>query len=214
MTSRPRATVLIGALFLLAATFAPLGGWGQRLFGRELGPHYSREILWWVLTFGLYAHVLFAERRPLSSMGFRRPRVLDIVLAVITAMLMVGGFVFIYNVIFPLLHLQANLHRSNALGHTPLAYRLLLVTRAAVAEETLFRGYPIERLKEWSGSRILAGAVTLAAFTYAHLAYWGGAQLLIAGYGGLLLTVLYVWRRNIWANMIAHWIADGAGFLA
>lgn len=213
MTSRPRATVLIGTLFLLAATFAPLGGWGRHLFGREFGPNYSREILWWVLTFGLYAYVLFAERRPLSSIGFRRPGVLDIVLAVVTGVLMVGGFVFIYNVIFPLLHLQINVHQANALRQTPFTYRLLLVTRAAVAEETLFRGYPIERLKEWSGSRILAGAVTLAAFTYAHLAAWGGAQLLVAGYGGLLLTVLYLWRRNTWANMIAHWIADGAGFL-
>jgi membrane protease YdiL (CAAX protease family) len=55
--------------------------------------------------------------------------------------------------------------------------------------------------------------VTVAAFTYAHLASWGGAQLIIACYGGVLLTILYLWRRNLWANMIAHWIADGAGFL-
>lgn len=213
MTSRPRATALIGILFLLIATFAPVSGWSEHLFGRELGPNYSREVLWWLLTFGVYAYVFLVERRPLDSIGFRRPSVVDIVLAVITGVLMVAGIIVIYSVVFPLLHFQINMHEANALQHTPFLYRLLLVTRAAVAEETLFRGYPIERLKEWTGSRFIAGAVSVAAFTYAHLASWGGAQLIIACYGGVLLAILYLWRRNLWANMIAHWIADGAGFL-
>lgn len=213
MTSRPRIAVSIATLFLLIATFAPIGTWSQHLFGRELGPNYSREILWWVLTFAVYAHVLLGERRALSSIGFRRPGVLDIVLGIVTGLLMLAGMVAIYSLVFPLLHLQINVHEVGILKHTPFSYRVLLVTRAAVAEETLFRGYPIERLKEWSGSRVLAGGLTCAAFTYAHLSSWGGAQLIIAGYGGLLLTVLYLWRRNLWVNMMAHWIADGAGFL-
>lgn len=71
----------------------------------------------------------------------------------------------------------------------------------------------IERIREWSGSRMLAGAVTWLAFTFAHLASWCWAQLIVAGFGGLLLTVLFLWRRNLWANMLAHWLADGAGFL-
>ena len=214
VTPRPRLIAVMGLLFLLIATFAPLGGWGRRLFAPELGPNYSSEILWWVLTFGLYAYVLWVERRPLFSIGFRRPGVLDIVWAVVTGVLMVAGIVAIYSVVFPLLHLQMNAQQMGKLLHTPFWYRVLLVTRAAVAEETLFRGYPIERLKEWSGSRLLAGAVTCAAFTYAHLSSWGAAQMVIAGYGGVLLTILYLWRRNLWANMLAHWIADGAGFLA
>lgn len=213
MTPRLRITTAIGGSFLLAATFAPLGGWGQHLLGPELGPDWSREILWWVLTSGLCAYVLLAEHRPLSSIGLRRPRVLDLVLAVVTGVLMVGGIVTIYNVVFPLLHLQINMKVAGMLMRTPFWYRVMLVTRAAVAEEMLFRGYPIERLREWRGSRLLAGTVSWAAFTYAHLGSWGAAQLIVAAYGGLLLTVLYLWRRNLWANMIAHWIADGAGFL-
>jgi membrane protease YdiL (CAAX protease family) len=209
-----RLTAVMGLIYLLVATFAPLGSWGRHLFGRELGPNWGGEILWWILTFGLYTYVLGLEARPLSSIGFRRPRVLDIVLAVITGLLMVAGIVAIYSLVFPLLHLQANMKEMGKLLHTPFWYRVLLVTRAAVAEETLFRGYPIERLGEWSGSRLLAGVVTCAAFTYAHLSSWGAAQLIIAGYGGVLLTILYLWRRNLWANMLAHWIADGAGFLA
>ena len=97
--------------------------------------------------------------------------------------------------------------------HTPFRYRFLLVTRAAVAEETLFRGYSIERIEEWSSSRVLPGVLTWAAFTYAHLGTWGWAQLIVAGFGGLLLTLLFLWRRNLWSNILAHWLADGAGFL-
>jgi membrane protease YdiL (CAAX protease family) len=32
-------------------------------------------------------------------------------------------------------------------------------------------------------------------------------------YGGIVLAILYFLRRNLWANMLAHFIADGAGFL-
>ena len=210
--ARPRITILTGGLFLLIAAFAPLDTWGQRLFGRALGPNYSREVLWWILTLGLYAYVLCVERRALSSIGFKRLRFLDIVLAVVTAALLVAGFIPIELLVFPWLHLHINMGVYDMLKHTPFQYRVLLVTRAAVAEETIFRGYSIERLEEWSGSRLLAGAVTWAAFTYAHLQSWGAAQLIVAGYGGLLLTILYLWRRNLGANMLAHWLADAAGF--
>jgi membrane protease YdiL (CAAX protease family) len=37
--------------------------------------------------------------------------------------------------------------------------------------------------------------------------------MLIAGFGGLLLTLLYVWRRNLWINIIAHFVVDGASVL-
>lgn len=206
---RTRVSTIVGLLFWLAATLLPIGTWSKQLFG----PLWGGEVLWWGLVIALYAYVLIVERRPLSSIGFRRLRWLDIPVAIVTGFLMVAGVVFSYNVIFPLLHLRMNVAEMGSLLNTPFWYRFLLVTRAAVAEETLFRGYPLERIGEWSGSRILAGVVTWATFTYAHLGTWGGAQLIVAGFGGLLLTILFLWRRNLWANMLAHWLADGAGFL-
>jgi membrane protease YdiL (CAAX protease family) len=119
----------------------------------------------------------------------------------------------IYGVVFPALHLKMNTGAMSTIIQTPVWYRFILVTRAAVAEETLFRAYPIERIGELTGSAVIAALISWAAFTYAHLSSWGAAQLIVAGYGGIILTGLYLWRRNIWANMIAHWIADGSGFL-
>lgn len=211
--SRSYVLIAVGLLPFLAATFLPLGAWGKALFAPYLGPLVANEILWWVLVVFTYGYVLFAERRPLSSIGFRKPGWLDIVLAVVTGVLMVVGIIFIYFTLFPMLHLKMNAGEMQNIMNTPYWYRVLLVTRAAVAEETLFRGYPLERIREWSGSKLVGGVITWAAFTYAHLGSWGAAQLIVAGFGGLLLTILYLWRRNLWANMLAHWIADGAGFL-
>jgi membrane protease YdiL (CAAX protease family) len=209
---RPRPIqIIIGLLLTLGAGLLPLGAWGRTYSG--LGWLVGNEVLWWVAVVVILLYVVFVEHRSFSSIGFRKPKILDLVLAVIAGVLMVAGIVLIYSIVFPALHLTMNAGTMSYLLETPFWYRLMLVTRAAVAEELLFRGYPIERMSEITGSRVLAAPVSVAAFTYAHLSNWGAAQLIIAGYGGVVLTALYLWRRNLWANMLAHWIADGAGFL-
>jgi uncharacterized protein len=206
---RSRLTTVIGLFFWLAAALLPIGSWSRQLFG----PLWGSEVLWLGLIVAVYGYVLFVEGRSLSSIGFRRLRWLDIVLGVVVGFLMVVGIILVWNVLFPLLHLKMNMTEMESILNTPFWYRFLTVTRAAVAEETLFRGYGIERISEWSGSRILAAVITWAAFTYAHLRAWGWAHLLVVGFAGLLLTVLFVWRRSLWANMLAHWLTDAAGFL-
>ena len=209
MTAQRHITTLIGLLLWLAAALLPIGTWGRRL----VGTFWGAEVLWWGLFVAICAYVLIVEHRPLSSIGFRRPGWLNIMLGVITGLLMVAGIVFIWSVIFPMLHLKMNAGQMNTILDKPFWYRFLVVTTAAVVEETLFRGYPIERIGEWSGSRFLGGVIAWIAFTYAHLGGWGWAHLIVAGFGGLLLTILFLWRGNLWANMLAHWLTDGAGFL-
>jgi membrane protease YdiL (CAAX protease family) len=100
-----------------------------------------------------------------------------------------------------------------ALLHAPFWLRLLVVTRAAVIEETLFRGYGIERLQELTGNRWIAGGVTLAIFAMVHYLSGGWIHVVTAGWAGLVLTVFYFWRRDLGANIVAHWVLDGLGFL-
>jgi membrane protease YdiL (CAAX protease family) len=211
MTATRRVHTIIGLLLTLGVGLLPLGLWGRTYSG--LGMLLGNEVLWWIAVIIALLYVAFVERRAFASIGFRRPGALDIVLAVGAGILLVAGIVAIYQVVFPLLHLRMNAAEMTYLLRTPFWYRFILVTRAAVAEELLFRGYPIERLTELTGSLVLAALISVAAFTYAHLASWGWAQLIVAGYGGVVLAILYLWRRNLWANMLAHWIADGAGFL-
>lgn len=210
-SDRPLAQIGVGLLLSLGVGNLPLGSWGERLISRA--PLVGHELLWWVAVVVLLLYVLLVERRPLASIGFRKLRVWDLPVAIPAGILMVAIVVFMYSIVFPALHLRMNTAEMSKLAATPFWYRFMLVTRAAVAEETLFRGYPIERLLEVTRSRFAAGAISWSAFTITHLSGWGWAQLLVAGAGGLILTALYLWRRNLAANITAHWIADGTGFL-
>lgn len=188
----------------------PLGRWGQAL---GLGRLAGEEILWWVALAICLGYVVWIEHRQLGSIGFRPPHGLDLGIAAGAAVVAVIGIVAISVGLIPALGLHLNTAVNNRILATPFGYRVLLVTRAAVVEETLFRGYGIERLQQWSGSTWVAGVLSWAAFTIAHLASWGWAQLLVAGFAGAILTLLYLWRRNLWANMLTHWLTDAAGFL-
>jgi membrane protease YdiL (CAAX protease family) len=209
MTAARRALILVGLVPTLIITFVPL-----RSLGVVSGGLWGGEAPFWILTAALLAYVVFVERRPLSSIGFHRPGAVDLVLGLVTGIAVALSMGVIMFFVLPLLHLKMNAAEMGKLLHTPFWYRFFLVTRAAVSEEILFRGYPIERIGEMTGRRWLGGLLSLAAFVYAHLAGWGVAQLIPVAFAGALLTLLYLWRRNIWVNMLAHWIADGAGFLA
>jgi membrane protease YdiL (CAAX protease family) len=131
---------------------------------------------------------------------------------VLTGVIAVAGIGLIVAVLLPALHLTVA-QKITGLFQTPLLYRVLLVTRAAFVEETAFRGYGFERLAEWSGSKTFAAIVALALFTLAHYSGGGLGQVIIAVWGGLVLTLLYLWRRNLWANILCHWVTDGVGFI-
>jgi membrane protease YdiL (CAAX protease family) len=39
------------------------------------------------------------------------------------------------------------------------------------------------------------------------------AQIVVAGAAGLVLTILYLWRRDLGTNMVAHFLVDGSQLL-
>jgi len=47
----------------------------------------------------------------------------------------------------------------------------------------------------------------------AHLSHWGVAQIVVAAAAGLVLTILYLWRRDLPTNMVAHFLVDGSQLL-
>ncbi|HEX7324982.1 MAG TPA: CPBP family intramembrane glutamic endopeptidase [Rhodanobacteraceae bacterium] len=170
-------------------------------------------ILEWILIAVVLGYVAIVERRPLGSIGFRRPGWKTPLYALIAAVVMTVGISILVTAVFPLLHLSFNAAANAKLVALPFWQRVLLVLTAAIGEEVLFRGYPIERIHELTGNRWFAGVVSCAAFTYAHLGYWGWTQLIVAGFGGVVLTLLYIWQRNLPCNMFAHFLTDGAGLL-
>ncbi len=201
---------VVGLLLALGLPFAHLGDLGRRFSG--LGSLVGGDILWWALFVVVLLYVSLVERRPLSSIGYRSPGIKNIVFGLLGAVVAFIGTGVIFQMLLPALHININ-GQLSTVATMPLWFRVLLVTRAAVVEETLFRGYGLERTAELTGSTWIAGLITWALFTMAHLSSWGWGQVIIAAFGGLVLTLLYLWRRNIWANILTHWLTDGAAFI-
>jgi hypothetical protein len=120
---------LVGLLLTLGVANLPLSTWGGRL--KVFGPLLAREVLWGLAVGVLLFYVLRVERRPLSSIGFRRLGLRDILPAIVAGILMVVGIVVIYSSVFPRFHLQMNTGMMNTLMASPFWYRFILVTRGS-----------------------------------------------------------------------------------
>ena len=204
-------TPALGVLLALGFFSLPVGTWIHDEAG--LANRLAFELIVWAWVSGILLYVVRVERRPLSSIGFRAVSVKDGIIAFLAGILILTGLALMLFVVFPALHWSEN-SQVASLSALPYWLNVLIVVRAAVSEEILFRGYPMERLEELTGSRAVAGMVTCTVFTLDHISFWGWHHIFIAGLAGALLTILYLWRRNIWVNMIAHFIVDASAFLA
>jgi membrane protease YdiL (CAAX protease family) len=99
------------------------------------------------------------------------------------------------------------------LAKLPRWYLVLVIAVIAPAEEFLYRAYAIERLEMITGSTLIASTVSLVAFGLAHVPLWGWAPALTTLVSGGVMTLMYVWRRDVVALMIAHVITDLFGIL-
>ena len=85
---------------------------------------------------------------------------------------------------------------------------IILAWTGAFAEELFFRGQLITTLRNLLGNTpfalFLTIVITVLLFAAAH-GYQGWAGILDTGfYGGLLMTLLYLWRGRLTAPIVAH----------
>ena len=203
--------IIIGLLITFGFPGLPISRWENEF--ASLWHLIGYEIIWWTVIILVLLYVRLIEKRPLGSIGFISLRAKDIFIGIITGIIIFVGLGVIYYGLFPALNLNED-DQVNQLIATPFLWRFFSVIRAAVGEEVLFRGYAFERLQELTGSKFISAVVSCTIFTLEHVSPWGWSHLLLAGFGGLILTVLYLWRRNLWVNIIAHLIVDGAAVLA
>ncbi|MEL6369802.1 MAG: CPBP family intramembrane glutamic endopeptidase [Pseudomonadota bacterium] len=105
-------------------------------------------------------------------------------------------------------------------GNTPLfLFWLAILWFAGPAEELVFRGYMISRLRDVLGNSAVAIVVSIVLpaliFGLGHVYYLGWRGLFVTGMIGVTLGVLFlVYRRNIWPLMIAHAAVNSLVFTA
>jgi membrane protease YdiL (CAAX protease family) len=215
MSSAPQSAQRLLALTGLTLTLGLVLLHGNQIGERFLGmsPLASRDLFWWPLLAIVLLYILVVERRPLTSIGIRKPTWKTAAYGMGTAALASWAIGPASTYVVDYFHLHTNAGAEQALADTPYWYHVLIVTRAALAEEVVFRGYAIERIQELTGSRPVAGAVSLIAFTLAHLSYWGLAPLIFVASAGFVLTLLYLWRRDLIANIVAHFLTDAMALL-
>jgi membrane protease YdiL (CAAX protease family) len=96
-------------------------------------------------------------------------------------------------------------------GGLEVALAVVLVSVVALAEETIFRGYLLLRLRALFGS---AGAVVLSSIIFAigH-GYEGSAGLVTVGIMGAIFALIYLWRGSLIAPVVMHFIQDFLGIV-
>jgi membrane protease YdiL (CAAX protease family) len=90
-------------------------------------------------------------------------------------------------------------------GQVLLAFVLVLVV--AVAEETIFRGYLILRLRSVTASLALAVLLSAVVFSLGH-GYEGTAGVVTVGVMGLIFALVYAWRGSLIAPIVMHFLQD------
>jgi membrane protease YdiL (CAAX protease family) len=162
-----------------------------------------KESLIWASAIVLLILVRRGERLPFSSMGLGRSTwwksiLWGLVIAVVCAV--VGGALAHFT------HYGGG-RGAAAFEKLPLWLITLIVIRAGVVEELFYRGYAIERLEALGLNRYWAAAIPAVIFGLGH---WTGGweNIVIALVLGAILGAFYLWRRDLVANMIGHFMVD------
>jgi membrane protease YdiL (CAAX protease family) len=92
-------------------------------------------------------------------------------------------------------------------------YALWLSVRAGVIEEIFYRGLAIEQLTLFTGRRWLSAVIATSVFVAVHALHFDWVQLVPIAAVGIVLAALYLWRRDLWANIFAHVAVDSGGLV-
>ncbi len=93
------------------------------------------------------------------------------------------------------------------LARLPFWLAVVIVCRAGFVEELFYRGFAIERLIAMGWPRYAAALFPLVIFALLH-SFNGAANVLLAFVLGGILAAFYLWRRDLVANIIAHFLVD------
>jgi membrane protease YdiL (CAAX protease family) len=203
LTAGNLALSLLGLPLLVAL----LGATGTDL------PTVATIGVFWAVTGAVVGIAVRGEGLSPPEIGFRRPGVLDFGYLVVTTVVVL----FVYVGTQPLIE-STGLPVSegtDAVGAgVGIGVAIAQSVTIGVTEEVLFRGYPIERLLDYTDSPLVAGGTTWVLFTAAHAMNWPVGSLLQTALVAAVLTVVYLRRRTLVPVIGAHvlvWVLSTLG---
>lgn len=204
-----KVAAVVGLLIVTALSFGKAPGFGvvgQALLER---PWFPPPLLSDVVKSGLAVMLAFiafavARRRP-AFYGVRRIAKQDVV-AMLKTLAALLALVIVLKELQTYLLPAASGAPDGDSDDLPLVLGLVSAGLAGLTEEFAYRGYLIEELGELSRSRPFAAAISVVAFGFAHVnsGYGWSIDLIYPALYGLALTILYLWRRNLWVCVLLH----------
>jgi membrane protease YdiL (CAAX protease family) len=171
------------------------------------------QLALWSLVAGVVGIALAWERRPLASLGIRPLRPASFAWGLAAAAVLVYAVVPAASAFVRALGLAGFEAGLSAVHTWPLWLRALAVLTGGVAEELLYRGYAQTRLEQVTGSPPLAAVLSVLAFALAHGPLWGPGPVVTFVFSGGFLAALFLWRRDLLANVVAHVTVDALGLV-
>ncbi len=200
--------VAVGGTVLLASPASRLLGDPDRLSTR-----ITEQLTLWALFATILAIVLGWERLPLASIALEPFHWTSLAWGVALALTLVYVAVPIAMRVLAASGLPGFESGIAKVVALPVWFRIFAVVTAGVVEETLFRGYFLERVATLSGSYWVAGILTVVVFALVHLPFWGPGPVLTLFITGGVMTAFFIWRQDLLANIVAHVIVDAVGLI-
>lgn len=170
----------------------------------------NRVVLGSLVTVGLAAGVVLVvvlwEKKPLTELGIQKQTKRTIIFALCASIVIVVAGSLISLLLIKVLGMPTPALLTDQILKFPVWFSVWLVISSSVAEEVLFRGFAIERLGRLTGNIWWGGLITLIWFTALHLPLGLTYSLVIVMPSSALLTLLYIWRRDLVTTAIVHFV--------
>jgi membrane protease YdiL (CAAX protease family) len=148
------------------------------------------------------------ERNNARSLGLSKPYFGDLLLAVSVWLFwqLISRIIFDFHLYAPVTH--TDLGDPQIFFSLPARWSITLLVLDVVFEEFSSRAYVIERMISFTGSRVLAGTVSLVLSISLHIPGRDVWQALHRIPMMSVLTALYAWRRSVVLCVFTHVLMD------
>jgi membrane protease YdiL (CAAX protease family) len=171
----------------------------------------------------VFFYALIVNKKPLQHLGFRRLATVKQVLLVVAITLfglLLSGALSEINQLIPISKkLAASFQKlEDSYSSEVMAMAnmknlgdyfitlLVIALTPAIVEETLFRGGFQQLFEKWFRNPWAAIIVTSIFFSVIHVSYYG---FLSRAALGVMLGLLFYYSRNIWLNILMHFLNNG-----
>jgi hypothetical protein len=221
---------IVGSILGISVWFAMTGASLNSLEKDMLNPAYATaaKVMQLVASFGMFFlpaffYAVIVNKRPLQHLGFRSlvsKKQIALVVVIVIVGLFLSGALGELNQMIPVskkwalkFHKWEDDYSEQIMAMASMKnlgdyfFSLTVIALApAIFEEVLFRGGFQQIFIKWFGNVWLGILVTSILFSAVHISFYGFMPRAALG---IILGLLFYYSKNIWLNILAHFLNNG-----